>query len=230
MKLNLPISMRLICLFLFLFASACSAVHVQDDVSTRAQRREIIPLDKLKVLLEAPKRVQTMQLERVLDVLAVKGGETVADIGAGTGFFSFPLAGMVGATGKVYAVEIEDELLDFMRDKMERRNVTNIVLVKSSDSGPNLPSACCDKILVANTYIYFDQPVAFMKNLRPALKPGGLVGIIEVDEDKARSEKKLLLRSKGRFVSEVIDEMKAAGFVLRESHDFIESRFFLVFE
>jgi len=215
-------------MILVLLSSGCRPVHVQDGVSTRAQRRETIPLDRLKVFLEAPKRVYTMQPERVLDVLGVKQGETVGDIGAGTGFFSLPLARRVGVAGHVYAVEIEDELLAFIGEKIKRQQVTNIILVKSSDSTPNLPPACCDRILIANTYIYFDDPVTFMRNVRPSLKPGGLVGIIEVDADKAKSEKKLL-EIKGRVASEVIDEMKSAGFLFRKSHDFLESRFFLEF-
>jgi hypothetical protein len=68
-----------------------------------------------------------------------------------------------------------------------------------------------------------------MKNLRPSIKPGGLVGIIEIDNEKVKSQRKLLLRTDGRVSSEVIEEMKCAGYQFRESHDFLESRFFLVF-
>lgn len=216
-------------MILFLLTALANPGYGQDDKTIREQRRELIPLDKLKMFLEAPKRVQTMQPERVLDVLGVKQGHDVADIGAGTGFFSFYLAGRVGGGGKVYAVEIEDELLEVIRGKMATQQVTNIIPVKSSESSPNLPQACCDEILIANTYIYFADPVAFMKTVRPALKPGGRVAIIEVDAAKAQSERKLLLQTKGRVMSEVIEEMKHAGFMLQASHDFLETRFFLIF-
>ena len=220
---------RSIGITILLLSGSYSSAHAQDGIPMREKRREIIPLEQLKIFLEAPKRIQDMQPERVLDVLGVVQGDTVADVGAGTGFFSFPMAGRVGAGGKVYAVEIEDALLDFIREKIAAQGVANIIPTKSSESSPNLPPGCCDKILVANTYIYFDQPVAFMKNLLPALQPGGRVAIIEVDTEQADSAKRPLLRTRGRSAGEVIIEMKSAGFVLRESHNFLGSRFFLVF-
>ncbi|MCL7487460.1 MAG: methyltransferase domain-containing protein [Desulfobulbaceae bacterium] len=216
-------------LIFLLLLLQCGPVPAQEQLSIREKRRQLIPLDKLKVFLEAPKRVQTMQPERVLDALGVRQGEIAADIGAGTGFFSFYLAQRVGDEGRVYAVEIEDELVDFIREKMEARGVTNIVPVKSSEGSPRLPQSCCDKILIANTYIYFENPVAFMENVRTALRPGGLVGIIELDAQKTQSKRKLLLGTRGRVVREVVDEMQRAGFILSNSYGFLESRFYLVF-
>lgn len=220
---------RLISIILLLVQVFSSSVQAEDQVSTRAQRRELIPLDRLKVFLDAPKRVQTMQPERIIGLLGVQQGETVADIGAGTGFFSLYMAAAVGTAGRVYAVEIEDELLAVIQEKIEKQNIPNIVPVKSSETAPNLPQGCCDRILIANTYIYFDDPVTFMKKVHQALQPEGTIGIVEVDAVKAQSKRKLLLRTKGRLAGEVIDEMKTAGFELRESYDFLESRFFLVF-
>jgi ubiquinone/menaquinone biosynthesis C-methylase UbiE len=219
-----------ICLVLVVLGAPGTPLFAQDDVSIRAQRRKLIPLDRLKVFLEAPKRVQVMQPGKVLDLLGVQKGETVADIGAGTGFFTFYMVERVGPEGKVYAVEIEDELLEFIRGKMAEQNIANIVPLKSAENTPNLPEASCDRILIANTYIYFEDPVLFMKNLRPALKAGGLVAIIEVDAEKvAAAQRKLLLQVKGRLRSEVIREMEDAGFRLRETYDFLEMRFFLIF-
>lgn len=215
----------------FLLALGSAAAYAQDDVSIREHRRERLPVDKLELFLESPEREQEMQRERVIEAFGVKKGDLVADVGAGTGFFSFPLAAKVGNEGKVYAVEIEDELLDFIGKRMKENNVTNIVPVKSSDAGPNLPKASCDKMMVINTYYYLPDPIAFMKNARQALKPGGLVAIISLDPVKAakKSRRRLLLSGMGPTIDELIAQMKEAGFEYRESHDFLAPRFFLVF-
>jgi ubiquinone/menaquinone biosynthesis C-methylase UbiE len=219
---------------LLLLVSNNVSVYAQEGVRNREDFRKKIPVDELMIRLEDSKREQSIQPERVIDVLGVKKGETVADVGAGTGYFSFRLAALVGVEGKVYAVEIEDELLEYIRNKMDKNKVTNIIPIKSSESDPKLPPASCNKILLANTYGYLSDPVTFMKTIRKALKPGGLVAIIDLDEDKVKEKRKsikktLPVQTKLRFASEVIDEMKRAGFVLRESHDFLDSRHFLIF-
>ena len=164
-----------------------------------------------------------MQPDRVIDVFGVKKGENVADVGAGTGYFSFRLASRLGVEGKVYAVEIQDELLDFIRKKMDADKVTNIIPLKASGSDPNLPQACCDKIIVVNTYNFISDRITYLKNMRKALKPGGLVAIIDIDATKVKPKKRIPLPS------DVIEEMKRAGFVLRESHGFFATRYYLVF-
>ena len=183
---------------------------------------------RLKKMLESPKRVEKQQPDRVIDAFGVKKGEIIADIGAGTGFHAFRLADKVGVDGKVYAVEIQDELLKFMSDKMKKKNVKNLVLVKSSESNPNLPPQSCDKILVANTYYYLQEPVKFMGHLRKAIKPDGRVAIIDLDATK-QTKKHFKNRRKIITPAELIAEMKQAGFQFIESFDFLDTRFYLVF-
>lgn len=219
--------MHWILVILMLIIGTNIFAYPKEGTFNREELRQSVPVAKMKENLEKASKEKIKQPEKVIDVFGVKKGETVADIGAGTGFYSFRLAARVGAEGKVFAVEIEDELLKYIRDKMDKNNVTNIIPVKSSDSGPNLPPASCDKIIVTNCYYYFKDPVMFMENTLKALKPGGLVAI--VDLDKAKVSKKNKNRDKLSLPGEIVEEMKSAGLVLFESHDFLSTRFFLLF-
>lgn len=211
------------------------ACYAQVGISAREKKRNEVPIDQLMQRLESPKRIEMMQPERVLALFEGREGEIIADVGAGTGFFSFRQASRVGPQGKVYAVEIEDKLLDYIGKKMAEEKVTNISLIKSTETDPNLPSGSCDKIMVFGSYYYFPEPIEFMKNVRKALKTGGLVAVIDLDKDKVfahrktsgKKEKDYALKVKTK--SAVVEEMKIAGFVLRESHDFLARRFFMIF-
>jgi predicted methyltransferase len=177
-------------------------------------------------VLEDQKRDAKEQPEKVLDTFAARRGETVADVGAGTGYFSFRLASRVEDGGKVFAVEIVDEMLTFIDEKRKQHNVKNLVTVKSSDTSPNLPDGCCDKVLMYDTYNYLADPVDFMVHVRRALKPGGSVAIVNRSEHP-RAERSVHFRL--AFESEVIDEMKRAGFTLLATHNILPDRYFLVF-
>ena len=220
-------NMPWILVILLLLAGNSTSAYAKEGSFKRDERRKSIPLNKLKTNLEDPKREKEKQPDKVIAALGVKKGETIADVGAGTGLYSFRLANRVGIEGKVYAVEIEDELLSYIRDKMAMNKVANVIPVKSSDTGPNLPDTCCDKIIVTNSYYYFKDPVMFMKNVCKGLKPGGIVAIIDLDLAKVPKNSKL--RDKLSLPSEVIEEMKSVGLELLESHDFLKTRFFLVF-
>jgi ubiquinone/menaquinone biosynthesis C-methylase UbiE len=222
--------MHWILIILLLLVGTNISAYAKEGPFTREERRKLIPINKLITNIETLRGEKEKQPEKVLNVLGINKGEIIADVGAGTGFYTFRIADRVGIEGKVYAVEIEDELLDYIRTKMDKNKITNIIPIKSSDSGPNLPHlANCDKIIISNSYYYFKDPVMFMKNTLKALKPGGVVAIIDLDEAKVYkgSNKQ---RKKISLPSEVIEDMKSAGLELFESHDFLASRFFLVFK
>jgi ubiquinone/menaquinone biosynthesis C-methylase UbiE len=203
--------------------------HGNDEKPKRALRK-IHDLDKAIVDMEDPSRETSHQPEKVMDLLRISPGQHVADIGAGTGYFSFRLATRVGSQGRVFAVEIEERLLDYLRQKMKRQSVENLILVKSSTDSPNLPTGSCDRILVVDTYNYFSDPVGFMGNVSKALKQGGVVAIINRYEFRAATGSKNKRQSRLALVSEVVEEMGKAGLELKESHDVLKERYFLVFQ
>ena len=187
--------------------------------SQNKQEHYLFPAS-LAATLDTPEREQWQQPSRVIGALGVKTGDHVADIGAGGGYFTFSLADKVGVGGKVYAVDIQQGMLDFIQARIKKNSVTNISLVKSTQTAANLPAACCDKILMVNTWHELSDPATFMVNLRSSLKPGGTVAIINWNQ----LDKFIQLSEPG-----VIEEMKLAGFTLSESYNFLERQYFLIF-
>lgn len=206
---------------LLLPVSVCLAASAQDNLQNRATRKPYSP-SRIEKGLESPQREQWQQPDRVVAALGLQPGDVVADVGAGSGYFSFRLAKTVGSGGKVYAVDIQDEMLAYIRAKMQKTGITNIVPVKSTPIDPMLPPGCCNSILLVNTYHELGDPVALMKNLRKALKPGGTIAIVNWNESVTR--KKLYVP-----MDLLVEQMKLAGFRPSKSHDFLERQYFLVF-
>lgn len=177
---------------------------------------------------ERPGREQDQQPDKIIELLGVRAGHSVCDIGAGTGFFSFRLAEIVGETGKVYAVDIDQDALNYIKHRMETTGTTNIILVKSEETDPKLSFSSCDKVLIVNTYYRFWAPVTIMKNIRAALKPEGEVAIIGVKKNTPihgpyhRSELRV-------SQEEVLSQMDEAGYKFTRSYDFLNTQYFLVF-
>lgn len=206
---------------LLLSVSVCLAASAQDNLQQRTTRKPYSP-SRIEKGLESPQREQWQQPDRVVAALGLQQGDVVADVGAGSGYFTFRLAKVVGSGGKVYAVDIQEEMLAYIRAKMQKTGITNIVPVSSAPIDPMLPAASCNSILLVNTYHELVDPVALMKNLRQALKPGGTIAILNWNESVTR--KKLYVP-----MDLVVEQMKLAGFRLSKSHDFLERQYFLVF-
>lgn len=190
------------------------------DPGKQSPAGNLFPPERMEKILESPQREQWQKPGQVIAALGLKKGAVVADFGAGSGYFSFRMADVVGPSGKVYAVDIQDEMLDYIRQKISRLGINNIIPVKSTETEPRLPIESCDCILLVDTYHELSAPVTLMKNLRKTLKPGGTIAII--------SRKKLDKRSS--VPSDVIiEDMRLAGFAVSKTHDFLERQFFLVF-
>ena len=129
--------------------------------------------------LERPEREKEEQPAKLMKELNLKPGEVVADIGAGSGYYSFKFSPVVGDKGKVYAVDIQQEMLDIIRKKMKARNITNVVPHMGETKDPKLPEAAIDLILMIDVYHEFDYPFEMTQAMIKSLKPGGRMVFVE---------------------------------------------------
>ncbi|MGH9779438.1 MAG: methyltransferase domain-containing protein, partial [Candidatus Acidiferrales bacterium] len=173
--------------------------------------------------------------EDVMDALGIQAGTAVADVGSGDGYFSFHLARRVGPEGRVYAVDIDQDALKKLRRQAEKDNLSQIETVVGAKDDPRLPPDSVDVVLVVNAYHEMRDYDAMMAGFFRALKPGGLLGIIEAEDEPGKPREDYYGRH--RMPEEVVREDAArAGFrFLRTEPGFTRPSpnkefYFLIFE
>jgi ubiquinone/menaquinone biosynthesis C-methylase UbiE len=129
--------------------------------------------------LERKVRVKEERTDKLLKALDLKPGMVIADVGAGSGYFSFPMAKQVGPKGKVLAVDIQKEMLDIIRRRMKRDKVTNVEPVLETETSPKLPANSVDLILMVDVYHEFSRPFEMAEAMVKALKVGGKMVFVE---------------------------------------------------
>lgn len=174
-------------------------------------------------IFEGERRAENLQVERVMDVLGIGEGSAVADIGAGSGWFTVRAARRVGERGAVYAVEINEEYLRHIERRAADEKLSNVRAVLGREDDPALPARSVDAVLILKTYHEIAQPVRLLQNLRAALRPGALVGVIDRNGrgDDHGIERETVVREAAR-----------AGYELAAEHDFVKGDnmdYFLVF-
>ncbi len=176
--------------------------------------------------LTRSERVAEEQPDAMLDALRITPGMRVADIGAGVGYHALRIASRVGPAGKVYATDLQPEMLALLRDRVEAAGARNIESVLSSDRSTGLADAAIDLALLVDVYHELAEPAAFMRDLRRALAPGGRVALVEFrgeDPDvPIKPEHKMT-------VDQVDAELRAHGFERSERHDFLPWQHLLIY-
>jgi len=186
--------------------------------------------DEWVATLEGPQRVATQKIDAVLSKLALKPGMVVADIGAGSGLFSRPLAKAVAPAGKVYAVDIQQDLLDHIDQRNREENIGNIETVLGEYDNPNLPARNVDLAFINDVLHHIQHRAAYLKALATYIKPSGRIAIIEMDKNDPntphRNQPELLVARE-----EILQWMSDAGFKLIQEHPdlFPGTKLFLVF-
>jgi ubiquinone/menaquinone biosynthesis C-methylase UbiE len=162
----------------------------------------------------------------VLDTLKLHGGEVVVDLGAGSGYFTFRIAPKVGSTGKVLAVEIQDEMLETIRQRAQAMKIKNVEAVKGSETDPHLPAGGVDIVLMVDVYHELSFPFEIMTKIREALKPGGRVVFVEYRKEDPRVRIKELHKMS---VEQLKKEMNVIGLEHVETIETLASQHIVVF-
>ncbi len=176
--------------------------------------------------LEDPGRVEWQKPEEVIEKLELKSGEAVADLGAGSGYFTVRLARAVGASGKVYAVDIDSQMLDYIAQRAREEHLENVQTVLADPRDPKLATASVDMIFICDTLHHISQRGKYYPLLAAALKPGGR--LVNIDFQKRPLpfgppvEMKIARKA-------MIQEAEAAGFHLVQDYGFLPYQYFLVF-
>lgn len=177
------------------------------------QRKTSEPYTGDLTIFDSPGRDERLQINRVMDILGIVPGKTVADVGAGSGWFTVRAARRVGDRGMVYAVDINPEAIQYVDNRAKKEKLHNVKTILGKAGDPLLPAGSVDAVLLLKTYHEVAEPVALLRNLRSALKAGAKVGIIDRNGNGED-------HGVGRDV--VVREAKEAGFRLLEQYDFVK--------
>lgn len=177
-------------------------------------------------MLEDPKRDEYQKPHEVLMALDIQPGETIADIGSGSGYFTLRFAAHVGDKGRVYAVDVDPEMVRRLNRRVRDAGVRNVQTVLSEPNDPLLPDASVDRFVVVDTWHHIDRPVEYLALMKKMLKPGGQVVMIDFHKRELPlgppTEMKIAR-------DDLVRQMQAAGFRLAKEHTFLPYQYFLVF-
>lgn len=189
-------------------------VHAQTaKQDAPGQRKTSEPYTGDLSIFDSPGRDDALQINRVMDLLGIQKGKSVADIGAGSGWFSVRAARRVGTGGGVYAVDINPEAITHIDARAKKENLSNVKTILSKADDPMLPASSVDAVLLLKTYHEVARPVELLKNLKGALRPGAKIGVIDRNGNG---------ENHGVGSDVVIREAKEAGYDLAGKYDFVK--------
>jgi ubiquinone/menaquinone biosynthesis C-methylase UbiE len=204
----------------------------EDFQSIRAEPpfREVVKSVHQRIylsLLEREQREEWQRPKQVLAALSLREGERIADIGAGSGYFTLPLARAVGPTGRVYACDIEPAFLDHIARRARLEGLEQITCQLADAGDPHLPQGEVDTILMVDTYHYLRDREAYLRVLRRCLAPGGRIVIIDYIP-RERDPGAFVPALEHQLSRETIDaDMAAAGLAPEAVHEFLPEQYFV---
>ena len=178
--------------------------------------------------MEDPRRTEWQKADQVIEHLLIKQGDTIADIGAGTGFFSTRFAKKIGKTGLVFASDVDETMVRFIEKRAQKEGLANIRSIHGKTDDPLIPRASADIIFICDTYLFIDNRVNYLTRLKESIKNSGRLAIISfnasADIPGAPPQKRMIPKSV------VIREALAAGYVLEADFYFLPYQDFLLFK
>jgi ubiquinone/menaquinone biosynthesis C-methylase UbiE len=164
--------------------------------------------------------------DAALDAIGIARGATVADIGAGVGYFTWRLAERVGPAGKVYANDIQEKMLERLRRNMQERGLAHVEPVLGAEDDPRLPAGRMDLVLLVDVYHEFSQPRKMLQKIRESLKPDGRLVLLEYRKE----DPSVPIRAEHKMsVQEVMAEVEPEGFRLEKTLDLLPRQHILIF-
>ena len=215
--------MNVLLLLLFLLP----AVSVAQSTPLAIERPTELVDTRTAAWFYRAERVESEKPEELLDLLGIKQGDVVADIGAGVGFFSLRAAERVGPTGKVFAVDVQPEMIEGLEMMMNRFGHENIVPILGNVDDPKLPANSVDHVLIVIAYHEFSHPVEMMRHIRNAMKPDGQMLIVEYKAEDLSSRVAPLHKMSE---AEIMTEISALGFRRVRVIDIIPAQHVFVFK
>lgn len=177
--------------------------------------------------LEDPARDEYQRPQEVIEALALRKGEVVADIGSGTGYFAVRFARGVGEAGSVYAVDVSPDMVRHLNRRLRDHGIRNVVTVLAEPDDPLLPDASIDRFVIVDTWHHIEDQAGYLEKMKRMLRPGGQV--VHIDFKKGELP---VGPPPGHKIAreDIVAQMEGAGFRLTAEHDFLPYQYFLVFE
>ncbi|MHC1767378.1 MAG: class I SAM-dependent methyltransferase [Verrucomicrobiia bacterium] len=178
-------------------------------------------------MLDAPARDAYQKPHEVITALKLKEGEAIADIGAGSGYFTFRLARHVGDTGRVYAVDVSPDMIVHLNRRGRDLQLKNVVTILAAPDDPLLSDASIDRFFICDTWHHIENHASYLGLMKKMLKPGGQVVMIDFKKAETPVGPPVEMRISR---DDLLKEMEANGFKLETEHTFLPHQYFLVFK
>ncbi len=223
--MRLLVKLRMSASIVLIAISAISAAAQAPQSHQEMQRLHRDPKAYIAAL-EDPKRDAYQKPHEVIEALGVKAGETIADIGAGSGYFALRFADHVGGQGRVYAVDIDPDMIRHLNRRIRDAGLQNVTTVLADPDDPLLPEHSIDRIFICDVWHHIENQPKYLALLKTLLKPGGQIVMIDFQKKDLPVGPPVGMKIARE---DLVKQMEQNGFKLAKEHTFLPYQYFLVF-